>query len=154
MAAAATLQPAMSSKEFEPNRVTFEEGLERIQRVVDEADVPTDRILTSTMEEVEEARDRLRVDNVPDGFHKWQLPVYLEEESQLFVSVGDPDVRVPEHSHDDGDGIRFIAGGSIEYEDHKLAPGDWMFIPEGEPYSFRTGPQGAVMCYCYCCCCA
>lgn len=144
----------MKSK-FDPNSVTFDEGLQRIRRAVQKAKVPTTEIITSRHPAVVHAQRPLETRNVPgSGFRKWQLPVYLDRPSQLFVTVADPDVEVPEHSHDEGDGIRFIAGGSIIYGDYELAPGDWMYIPARAKYSFRVGPAGAVMCYCYCCCCA
>ena len=69
--------------------------------------------------------------NVPGGFTKWQLPVLLTRPSQMFVTVAEPGLKVGEHSHDEGDGIRFIAGGSITFEDKELSGGDWMFIPAG-----------------------
>jgi hypothetical protein len=145
----------MASTKFDPNSMTFEEGLERIRRAVDKAKISTKEIITSRHPAVAKAQRLLETTNVPgSGFRKWQLPVYLDRPSQLFVTVADPDVEVPEHSHDEGDGIRFIAGGSILYGDYELTPGDWMFIPARAKYSFRVGPAGAIMCYCYCCCCA
>ncbi len=143
----------MSAAEFDPNRLNFEEGLERIRRAVDEAGLEREelqrRIITSRDDVAVELRKSLATENVPEGFQKWQLPVYLACESQMFVTIGDPGVKVPQHSHEDGDGIRFIAGGSIIYEGRELTAGDWMFIPAGEPYSFEVGPNGAIMCYCY-----
>jgi hypothetical protein len=143
-------------RQFDPNAVSFEEGLDRIRHAVKRIglDVRPDRAITSRDEDVRGAQDLLEVTNVPGGFRKWQLPIYLEQPSQLFVTVADPDVQVPEHSHDEGDGIRFIAAGSIVYDGKELTSGDWMFIPAGARYSFRVGPRGAIMCYCYCCCCA
>jgi hypothetical protein len=96
----------------------------------------------------------LEVKNVPSGFSKYQLPVYLDKPSQLFMSFGAPNTDVPEHSHDEGDGIRFIMWGSVEYNGQTLSGGDWMFIPAGTQYRMRVGPHGAGICYCYCCCCA
>lgn len=90
---------------------------------------------------------------IDNGFKKWQLPIILQD-SQLFISIGQPDINVPKHSHDEGDGIRFIMSGSIYYDGQELNAGDWMFIPKGKPYSMKIGPFGATMCYCYCCCCA
>jgi len=141
---------------FNPNQVTFEEGLERIKKVAEEVGLGKRRgVLTSRHRLAKKAMELLDVSNVPDaGFRKWQLPVYLDRPSQLFVTVADPGLEVPEHSHDEGDGIRFIAGGSIEYDGEELTAGDWMYIPAGARYSFNVGPQGALMCYCYCCCCA
>jgi redox-sensitive bicupin YhaK (pirin superfamily) len=139
---------------FDPNQVSFDEGLERIRAAAEKADLDTRRVITSRDAAAVKATELLTVTAVPGGFRKWQLPVHLSEPSQLFVTVAEPNVEVPEHAHEEGDGIRFIASGSIEYKGTQLSTGDWMFIPKGERYSFRVGPVGAVMCYCYCCCCA
>jgi hypothetical protein len=32
--------------------------------------------------------------------------------------------------------------------DKELSAGDWMFIPEGQPYSFEVGRVGAIVCCC------
>lgn len=140
---------------FNPNQVSFDEGLRRIAAATEMAGLRTKgRVLTSRDEDVRKAQDLLTVSAVPGGFTKWQLPVYLDSLSQMFITVADPNVEVPEHAHEEGDGIRFIAGGSIQYNGTELGPGDWMYIPAGERYSFTVGPKGALMCYCYCCCCA
>jgi quercetin dioxygenase-like cupin family protein len=145
---------AAQRPEFNPNQVTFDEGVERLRRATAKAGLDVGRVVTSRDPEARAAQELLAVTNIPGGFTKWQLPVYLQSASQLFISVGQAGADVPEHSHDDGDGIRFIVGGSIIYRDQELTTGDWMFIPAGQKYSFKVGPLGAVMCYCYCCCCA
>lgn len=144
----------MTTEKFNPNRLSFEEGLKRIEEAVEAAGIDSDGVLTSRDKAVASALDALRVHNVPDGFMKWQLPVALRCESQMFVTVAQPGAEVPLHTHDDGPGVRFIAGGSITYEGVELTPGDWMYIPQGREYSYDVGPYGAIMCYCYCCCCA
>ena len=144
-----------NENEFNPNRLTFDQGLERIRKALDYVNLDTrEQIVTSKNPLSVKLRGMLEVDNIPDGFKKWQLPVYLDQPSQLFISVGTPGTKVGRHSHDEGDGIRFIAGGSIFYQGQELTAGDWMFIPKGHPYEFDVGPVGAIMCYCYCCCCA
>jgi hypothetical protein len=147
-------EDSMATASFNPNRLTFEEGLKRIEEAATRAGVDRERTLTSRDDEVIRALDALEIENVPDGFKKWQLPLALRCESQLFVTVGQPGVKVPPHSHDEGHGVRFIAGGSISYEGRELTAGDWMYIPAGQEYSFEVGRYGAIMCYCYCCCCA
>ncbi|MFF1723662.1 hypothetical protein [Streptomyces sviceus] len=145
----------MAKQTFEPNRLTFEQGVERIKNAVRESGFDVEnRIVTSRDEGVEKALKILEVDNVPPGFRKWQLPVYMACESQLFITVADPGARASTHSHNDGAGVRFIAGGSIHYNGQELTAGDWMYIPAGMEYSFEVGRYGALMCYCYCCCCA
>ncbi len=141
--------------EFNPNQLTFDDGLKRIQQAIEQVGIKLERrILTSRDKDVAQITKALKVTNVPDGFTKWQLPVYLEAPSQLFISTAAPFTKAPTHSHRDGDGIRFIVSGSIIYNGQELSAGDWMFIPAGHKYSFETGPYGALMCYCYCCCCA
>jgi quercetin dioxygenase-like cupin family protein len=84
------------------------------------------------------------------------LPVFMENipGAQFFLSFGSPGSKVAEHSHEEGDGFRFITSGSILFDGKELKGGDWMFIPQGKPYSFEVGPQGVGICYCYACCCA
>ncbi len=138
---------------FDPNQVTFAEGEVRVQRVLRHAKVDiSKRIMTSQDEEAKRLQKALPVTAIPDGFEKWQLP-FVFTRSQFFVSIGKPDAQVGEHAHLEGDGIRFIAAGSIIHEGKELKAGDWMYIPQGVRYSFKVGPKGATMCYCYCCCC-
>ena len=139
---------------FNPNALTFNEGVMRVQSALRAAKVDiSKRIITSKDKDAIKLVNMLGVDNVPGGFKKWQLPIVLRD-SQLFISVGAADAVVPKHSHDEGDGIRFIVSGSILYNGKELSSGDWMYIPQGKEYSFRVGPLGVSMCYCYCCCCA
>jgi len=141
--------------DFAADHLSFDEGLRRLNELTRHAGFSAERrIVTSRDKDVVALRGALRVSSVPSGFHKWQLPVILSEPSQLYLTVGEPNASVPEHSHPEGDGIRFIVSGSIHYGEHELHAGDWMFIPAGVPYSMRVGDLGAVMCYCYCCCCA
>lgn len=142
-------------KKFDPNRLTFEQGVERIKKALDGRTLRG--IVTSRDPRAAELLKALQVDNVPQGFQKHQLPVYFEKDIpgvQFFISVGAPNTQVRKHAHNEGDGIRFIVGGSIVYDGKELTQGDWMFIPQGEPYAFTVGRHGAVICYCYCCCCA
>jgi hypothetical protein len=147
-------QPRIKPK-FDPNQITFDEGLDRIKRGAKESKAKLEgRIVTSRDEDVRKVTRLLQVDNVPDGVHKWQLPVSLNAPSQMFISTAAALTKVPSHSHRDGDGIRFIVAGSIIYNNVELTAGDWMFIPKGKEYSFEVGRLGATMCYCYCCSCA
>jgi quercetin dioxygenase-like cupin family protein len=145
----------MATAKFDPNRSDIAACLERVRTALEARGRKLNAgIVTSRDTDARELRRELAIDNVPDGFRKYQLPVMLPEQSFMFITVAEPDVESPAHSHDEGDGIRFIAGGSIVYNDTELVAGDWMFIPRGERYSFTVGPHGATMCYCYCCCCA
>lgn len=139
---------------FVPNRKSFAACVAELREVVKKAGLDSKRIVTSRDSAAVPLRAALKVTNVPSGFTKWQLPIYLEKGSLMYISIGAPGATVPEHSHDEGDGIRFIAAGSIEYKGKELHAGDWMFLPAGTKYSFNVGPTGATMFYCYSCCCA
>jgi hypothetical protein len=138
---------------FNANPATFEDGVERVKEALKVSGFKVGKqIVTSQDKGITKVLNLLGTDNIPDGFKKWQLP-FIFDKTQMFFSVGNPDVLVPEHSHDEGDGIRIIVSGSIFYKDKELKSGDWMFIPQGAKYSIKTGPFGSTMCYCYQCCC-
>ena len=134
---------------FQPNRITLEEGLKRISDANKKIDFdPNKKITTSKDKIAEELKEELKINNIPDGFDKWQLPFSLScSGAQLFMSVGKPGIDVPLHSHDEGQGIRFIISGSIIYDGKELTSGDWMHIPKGAEYSFKVGKSGVSMCY-------
>jgi hypothetical protein len=140
--------------EVNTNWLTFEEGLERIRRAVGKDFSQSSKIITSRDSGMDQLANKLKIAGAPSGFEKWQLPVYLDGPSQLFISAAAPNAEAGEHSHDAGDGIRFMVSGSIHYAGKELTAGDWMYIPKGKKYSFKAGATGATMCYCYCCCCA
>ncbi|HWR32142.1 MAG TPA: cupin domain-containing protein [Chitinophagaceae bacterium] len=139
---------------FDPNVAVFQDGVRRVEMALAKIKFRIGRrVITSQDKEAVRLANLLAVDNIPEGFKKWQLP-FIMDRSQLYISVGNPDVMVPLHSHDEGDGIRFIMSGSVYFRDRELKSGDWMFIPRGTKYTMKIGPLGAVMCHCYCCCCA
>lgn len=145
----------MAKGSFNPNKNSFSVCLARLKRAAKASGIDQSKgIITSKDKAAIKAMGSLKVKNIPDGFTKWQLPVYMDGPSQMFVTVGAPGTKVPKHAHEEGDGIRFIAGGSILFEGKELSAGDWMFIPAGKKYSFEVGRYGAIMCYCYQCCCA
>ena len=140
---------------FNANKFTFEEGLKKIRDALAKhhmSDIQS-KIVTSKDPGVDKVLSDLETKNVPSGFKKWQLPVYQDGPTQLFISVGAPNADVPEHSHDEGDGFRYVASGSILYKGHELSAGDWMFIPKAAKYSIKIGKMGATMFYCHQCCC-
>jgi len=141
------------TNKFDPNQVTFAEGAVRVEGVVRSLGVDLrSKILTSRDPLAQRLRKLLPISNVPRGFEKYQLPFVLQP-SQLFVTHAPAGAKVAEHSHDEGDGIRFIASGSVIHQGVELTAGDWMFIPKGVRYNIEIGPAGATMAYCYCCCC-
>jgi hypothetical protein len=62
----------------------------------------------------------------------------LDCPSQMFISIGTLDTKVRHHSHDEGDGIRFIASGSTIYQTKELAAGEGMVHFKGLPESFTV----------------
>jgi len=149
------METAIKTKEkFDANKYSFEEGVKKVQKASEKANFKVgDKPITSKDPDAIRVAKLLEVTNVPDGFKKWQLPIIMDCSTQLFISCGLPDVEVPEHSHDEGPGMRFIMTGSIHYKDQELTAGDWMYIPAGAKYSLKIGKLGATMCYCHCCCC-
>jgi hypothetical protein len=141
--------------EFNPNRLTFEQGLERIRDASSKAGFDPDKeIVTSRSESARYLMDQLKVTNVPDGFSKWQLPISFACATQTYLSFAAPQSKVPRHSHKEGPGLRVIISGSLNYDGTELVAGDWMYIPAGQEYDFEVGPMGVGMFYCYCCSCA
>jgi len=69
---------------FKPNALTFDQGLELIKAANQRAGYDWKaKITTSRDPEAKRAENDLIVKNVPEGFKKWQLPVYLNKPSQL-----------------------------------------------------------------------
>lgn len=152
---------------FNPNKLTRADGVKRIEAALKKTGIKIGkRVVTSRDKDMQLLRERLVVTNVPSGFSKYQLPVTLRcvdamsatgtdaDGVQFFVTIAQPNSKVNTHSHNEGAGLRMIAGGSILFKKQELTAGDWMYIPKGVPYEFQVGPQGAIICYCYCCCCA
>lgn len=139
---------------FNPNTSDLKTCIADLRAVQEKYSINPKKIITSRDDTVRKlAYDLLAVKNVPDGFTKTRLPVFFDGATTLYISSAAPGAKVPKHSHDEGDGIRFMIGGSIHFDRFELTQGDWMFIPAGVPYEFEVGPQGATMAYCYQCCC-
>jgi len=145
----------MKTASFRPNACTFKEGLDRVKKARG-GESHLGKIITSKDEDIISCLPKLEVSNIPNGFSKYQIPTFFEggPGALFYVSVGAPGTKVPKHSHDEGDGIRYIVAGSIIFGDKELAAGDWMFIPKGVPYEFIVGRNGVTAFYCYQCCCA
>jgi quercetin dioxygenase-like cupin family protein len=139
---------------FDPNGMTLKEGLELVKELQAELHLRTSEIFTSRQAGDLYKNKKALVTNVPDGFSKIILPIATSKEATFYVSSGAPNTVVPRHSHDEGEGIRFIVSGSIIFEGQELSAGDWMYLPAKAPYEFKVGPQGVTIFYCYCCCCA
>lgn len=140
---------------FNPNENTVDFCLKRVREAADASALDINKGITTSQDpKVKEVVSRLEVTNIPSDFVKFQLPVVFDGPTTTYLSFGAPRTKVPEHSHDEGSGIRVILSGSIIYEGLELTAGDWMYIPKGVSYKFVVGDMGVGMFYCYECCCA
>jgi hypothetical protein len=139
---------------FNPNSKTLAACIAEIKTIAAKHKIDHSKIITSKHKGVLGAHKELLVPNVPGGFTKWRLPVYLTEGATFYMSFAPAGTKVPEHSHDEGDGLRVIMTGSIIYDGEEYTSGDWMFLPKGQKYNFEVGKMGVGMFYCYSCCCA
>ena len=89
-----------------------------------------------------------------DTIEKVILPFYFMEGSAFAMVTGAPNVVVKEHSHSKGF-LRIITIGEYTFTglpkgDIKLKIGDWIYIPAGQKYGYKTGPNGGGGGCCYC----
>jgi hypothetical protein len=111
------------------------------------------KVVTSFDLATEQAKEKLLVDApFARGIRKWQLPIDICE-WRVFISEFPPNTLVEPHVHpantaeNPGGSLRTVLRGSLTYAGKVFGPGDWFFIPNGVPYSFRSDPatQTAVM---------
>lgn len=152
-----TLRRAAEERQLshEPERTKFSRAELRRFGMVREAYSPEELLskgfapapVTSFDERARQAREELRVDApFGSGIEKWQLPVNMIE-MRVFETVFPPNTHVSPHVHpvntveDPGGSLRIVVRGSIDYEGRTFGPGDWFFVPNGEPYSFTSAPD-------------
>jgi hypothetical protein len=109
------------------------------------------KVVTSFDVECARARENLLVDApFARGIRKWQLPIDICE-WRVFISEFPPDTVVEPHVHpantptNPGGSLRTVLKGSLTYAGKVFGPGDWFFIPNGVPYSFRSEPSKATV---------
>lgn len=102
------------------------------------------KVITSFDAETERARRELLVDApFAEGIRKWQLPVDICE-WRAFMAEFPTNMLVEPHVHpantpsNPGGSLRTVLKGSLTYAGRIFGPGDWFFIPNGVPYSFRS----------------
>jgi hypothetical protein len=103
--------------------------------------------VTSFDEKARAAQELLKVDApFGSGIQKWQLPVNMIE-MRVYETVFPPNTVVDPHIHpentadDPGGSLRIIVRGSILYNGKTFGPGDWFFVPNGVPYTFKSAPD-------------
>lgn len=138
---------------FDPNRSPVQVCIDRVDSALKKVGLTRNEVITSKHPKAEALRLALGTDNLPDGpIRKWQLPFILKCEAvSFFVTVAEAGAKVPTHSHDQGDGMRFVAGGSMLFNGEKFNVGDWIFLPKGSPYNYESGPLGTIIISGYCC---
>lgn len=106
--------------------------------------IGSNKVVTSFDQSVKDARDRLIVDApFAKGIRKWQIPIDICE-WRVFITEFPPSSFVEPHVHpqntseDPGGSMRTVLKGSINYAGKVYGPGDWFYIPNGVPYSFKT----------------
>ena len=112
-----------------------------------ERDFTSSGVVTSFDEVARRAEEELRV-GAPFAktAKKWQLPIDVMG-FRIIKTVFPPDTIILPHTHSvlDPDvksgGFRMVVKGSITFEGQKFEPGDWFFVPNGTPYSFKTDPN-------------
>ena len=141
--------------EWKSAGTSFADGEAYFKRTLKEAGLEPDAaVFTSKTPAALRAMKNLQVKTVPEGFRKWQLPFASYEPTNLYLTVGRARAVVESHAHSHGAGFRVVISGSIVLDGQKLGPGDWFYVPNGKPYSYRVGAQGVQLLGGYECCCA
>ncbi|MDX0451744.1 hypothetical protein GOC55_30455 [Sinorhizobium medicae] len=139
---------------FNPNSKSLAQCIAEIEQFRISRNLDNKQIITSRdVPDLWKAKE-LAVSNVPGGFNKIILPFYTDGAATFYISSAGPYVKVPRHSHDEGNGIRIIMSGSIFWDGLELQASEWMYLKAGAPYEFEVGPRGVSIFYCYQCCCA
>lgn len=109
--------------------------------------VSSNRVVTSFDADVERIKESLMVDApFARQIRKWQIPVDICE-WRVFITEFPPGTLVEPHVHpkntdeEPGGSMRTVLRGAICYAGREFGPGDWFYIPNGIPYSFRTDPE-------------
>jgi mannose-6-phosphate isomerase-like protein (cupin superfamily) len=106
-------------------------------------------VITSRDEGIDDILYELRRTDMPPGIQSWQLPIILDENTFIFLTVADPGAIVPTHKHQ-RDLFRVVISGSIITDGKELKSGDWMYVPKGVEYSYHAGLNpGAVTMHFY-----
>ncbi len=107
-------------------------------------------VITSRDEGIDDVLYELRRPDMPPGIQSWQLPIILDEDTFIFLTVAEPGAIVPTHKHS-RDLFRVVISGSIITDGKELKSGDWMFVPKGAEYSYHAALNpGAVSMHFYC----
>lgn len=126
-------------------------GAERIKTALaNHHIVIKDKVITSRDKGMDDVLYELRRPDMPPGIQSWQLPIILDEDTFVFLTVAEPGAIVPTHKHS-RDLFRVVISGSIITDGKELKSGDWMFAPKGATYSYHAALNpGAITMHFYC----
>jgi hypothetical protein len=106
--------------------------------------IGSNKVVTSFDLETQEARKTLLVDApFASSIRKWQIPIDMFE-WRVLIAEFPPKTFVEPHVHPQntseapGGSMRTVLKGSIIYAGRAFGPGDWFYVPNGVPYSFKT----------------
>lgn len=109
------------------------------------------KVATSFDAETARARDSLLVDApFASPIRKWQIPIDVCE-GRVLIAEFPPNTLVEPHVHpanapdSPGGSLRTVLKGSLVYADKEFGPGEWFYIPNGIPYSFRSAAGEATV---------
>ncbi len=141
---------------FDSNRKTYKASELKDYGLVREAynsselkqlGISSSRVVTSFDSDVARVKQDLLVDAPFAGqIRKWQIPVDICE-WRVFItefpagSIVEPHVHPKNTDEEPGGSMRTVLKGAIHYAGREFGPGDWFYIPNGVPYSFRTDPE-------------
>jgi uncharacterized RmlC-like cupin family protein len=125
-----------------------EAGVLRVNYDQDEiqaAGFDTQQVLTS-FSDASAAESRLKVDVPFRGVTKYQIPAAVG----IHIVKMAPNSEVTEHAHppvdpaNPGGALRIVLKGDLDFNGQRYGPGDWFYVPDGTPYSFKAGPVSDV----------
>jgi hypothetical protein len=140
---------------FDPNRTTYSREELSLYGMVREGYTRKElRSLGFGPEEVscfderaKAAEELLQVETpFGSGIKKWQLPIDMMP-MRVHLTIFSPNTTVAKHVHPanspeaPGGGLRIVSKGRIFYKGREYGPGDWFFVPNGQPYTFTTDPD-------------
>jgi len=105
-------------------------------------------VITSRDKGMDAVQRDLKRTGMPPGVEQWQIPIVVRPTGDALSFTGrmEAGAEVPEHAHAHPL-LRIVIAGSLDYGDVTLKPGDWMFVPAGQSYSIKAGPDGCSTFY-------
>ena len=94
-------------------------GVQRVKKVLDRLGLdPRKKIYTSRDPAIIKATAQLLNDTMPPGFKQTQLPILMGMDGEpvlCFMTIGEPNAKLPPHRHEKDSLLRFVINGSIYF---------------------------------------